>query len=105
VTGAASRWLALAGLVAIAALLLRPPDAAGMLAAAPLAALILSGFVPLSRWAIATAILMLPYFSYGIMQTITDPAGRMRAVVFSALTVATFLAALDSARRSPRNPR
>lgn len=95
----------MAGLVALAVLLLRPPDAAGLIGAAPLAALILSGLVPLSRWAVATAILMLPYFSYGIMEMITNPAGRLRAVVFSALTVATFLVALDSARRSPRKPR
>ena len=98
-TGAASRWLALTGLAALIALLLWPPDAAGMIGAAPLATLLLTGIGALSRWAIATAILMLPYFSYGIMEAITSPAGRLRAVVFSALTVAVFLAALDVTRR------
>ena len=70
-----------------------------LIGAAPLVGLIISGFAPLSRWWVATAILMLPYFSYGIMEMITNPAGRLSAEVFSALTVGVFLAALDSVRR------
>jgi uncharacterized membrane protein len=95
-----SRWLALAGLAALTTLMMRPPDVTGLLSATPLAALVLAGIFGLSRWAIATAIIMLPYFSYGIMEVLTNPESRLQAVFFSSLTVAVFLAALDSMRRT-----
>jgi uncharacterized membrane protein len=99
VTPAVSRWLAVAGLAALAALLLWPPGFARLLSVAPLAGLMFAGLATKSRWAMATAILMLPYFSYGIMDMITNPAGRLRATVFAALTIAVFLVAMDSLRR------
>lgn len=101
-TPAVSRWLAVAGLAALAALLLWPPDIAGLLSTAPLAGLMLAGFSTKSRWAMATAILMLPYFCYGIMEMITNPSGRSWAAVFAALTVAVFLVSMDSLRRGRR---
>jgi uncharacterized membrane protein len=94
-----SRRLALAGLVALAVLLLWPPGAAALVGAGPLAVLILAGTLALPRWAIATAILMLPYFSYGVMEALTNPAGRLQAGIFAALTIFVFLAAMDSLRR------
>jgi hypothetical protein len=99
VTGAASRWLALAGLAGLAAMLLQSPLPAALIGAAPLAALILAGLAALRLWAIATAIFMLPYFSYGVMEILTNPAGRIRAVLFSTMAIAVFFAALDSTRR------
>ncbi len=42
---------------------------------------------------------MLTCFSYGVMEILTDPPGRRRALLFSLLTVGIFLAALDSIRR------
>jgi uncharacterized membrane protein len=99
VTGAASRGVALIGLATLTALILQPPDAASLMGAAPLAVLVVAGLASLPRWAIATAILMLPYFCYGVMEIITNPAGRLRAIGFAALTIAIFLAALDSMRR------
>jgi hypothetical protein len=50
------------------------------------------------RWGITVALLMLPYFSFGLMEVIADPIGRDRAVFFTLLTVGTFLASLDAAR-------
>ena len=94
-----SRHLALGGLVALAALLLWPPGTAGLLGAIPLLGLLAAGTLALSRWAIATAILMLPYLSYGIMETITNPAARLKAAIFAALAIAVCLSAMDSMRR------
>lgn len=96
-----SRSLALLGLALMAGWILRPPapGAAAVVAAAPLAVLLLAGLRPLPRWGIATAIVMLPYFSYGVMALLTDAGARGTAVAFSALTVVVFLAALDSQRR------
>ena len=73
-----SRWLALAGLAALMVLLLLPPDPARLISAAPLAGLMLAGLLALSKWHVATAILMLPYFSFGIMEMITNPVGRLQ---------------------------
>lgn len=98
-TATSSRLAALAGLVALATLLAVPPSPGTVIGIVPLAALLLAGAMTASRWAIATAIVMLPYFSYGVMEILTDPAGRTRAVVFAALTIVVFLAALDSMRR------
>lgn len=98
-TGAASRWLALAGLAGLAAMVLQSPLPASLVGAVPLAALMLAGLATLRLWAIATAIVMLPYFSYGVMEILTNPSGRMRAVLFSAIVIAVFFAALDSMRR------
>lgn len=95
----ALRRVAVAGIVALAALLLWPPSAARFLAVVPLAALILAATTALSRWAIATAILMLPYFSYAVMETIIDPAVRLKSAILATLTVTVFLAAADSVRR------
>jgi hypothetical protein len=94
-----SRHLALAGLVVLAALLLWPPAAAGVLGAVPLGVLLLAGSLALPRWAIATAIVMLPYFSYGVMEAISNPAARVKAAILAATAIAVFLAAMDSLRR------
>jgi len=100
VTAGSSRWLALTGLAALMALLLWPPDAPRLIGAAPLAGLMLAGLLAVPNWQVVTAILMLPYFSFGIMEMIVNAAGRPRAVTFAALAVAVFLAAMDALRRS-----
>ncbi len=98
---AQSRWLTLAGLIALAVLVLQPPDtgAGALVSAAPLGLLVAAHLMTLPGSPIATAIVMLPYFSYGVMAMLTDPAGRWRAVGFSVLTIGVFLAALDAHRR------
>ena len=97
-----SRGCALAGLGALMVLVTSPPDIrpGGLVSAVPLAALLLAGLAGLNYWAIATALVMLPYFSYGVMELLTSPAGRWPAAGFAALTIAIFLAALDSRRRA-----
>lgn len=98
-TAATSRRLALAGLAGLAAMVLQSPLPASLYGAAPLGVLFVTGLAAPRYWAIATASFMLAYFSYGVMEVLTNPAGRMRAVLFSVLTIAVFLAALDSMRR------
>jgi uncharacterized membrane protein len=74
-------------------------SAAALIGAAPLIALAVGGLLTWRRWAITTAVLMLPYFSYGVMETLTDPAARARAIAFTTLTVGIVIAAFDSTRR------
>ena len=57
------------------------------------------GALRLPRWAIATAIVMLPYFAYAVMELLVNPSWRLTAGVFAALTIGVFLSALDVERR------
>lgn len=98
-SGALSRGLAVAGLISLAVLVLSLPGAGALLAAAPLLALTAAALAGWRRWAIAAAVTMLPYFSYGVMTTIADAAGRGRGLLFSLLTITIVLAAFDSAKR------
>jgi uncharacterized membrane protein len=99
VTAALSRAGALAALAGLALMIAWPPDAATALAALPLVALMAAARRPTRTWAVATASVLLAYFSYGVMEILTNPGGRVRAVIFSVLAVTAFLAALDSTRR------
>lgn len=97
-----SRLLMAAGLFALATLLTMPPTAAGLIGAAPLATLAIGVLATVrnsGRWVMVVAILMLPYFSFGVMEMISNPGNQTQAVVFSVLTVGVFLTALDCARR------
>lgn len=96
-----SRALTLAGLGALAAVLLVPAgrDAGSWAAALPLGVLAACSALRLPRWAIATAIVMLPYFAYAVMELLVNPSWRRTAGVFAALTILVFLAALDAERR------
>ncbi len=96
---AVSCWLTLAGLVALIALLAWPLDAVHLIGVAPLTGLVLVILLAPAKWLIVTAILMLPYFSFGIMEAITDPVWRLHGMVIATLTVAVFLASMDSLRR------
>ena len=99
-TGSRSRWIAIVALAALGALLLVDGiSTARLVAVAPLAALAVAALARMSRWSIAAAIVMLPYFSWGVMDILTAPSGRPRAIVFAALSVVVFFAALDSLRR------
>ena len=102
-TGTVSRWIAIVALASLATMLLVDGSSAARLAvAAPLAALAAAAVATMSRWAIAAAIVMLPYVSYGVMEILTAPAGRARPIVFATLSVVVFFAALDSLRRESR---
>lgn len=102
-SAALSRRAALAGLLLLGLMIFLmsglPPQPATILAILPLAALLVTARWPTRIWAVAVASVMLAYFSYGVMEILTDPPGRRRALLFSLLTVGIFLAALDSIRR------
>jgi len=94
-----SRWLALAGLLGLAGMMLARSTQTAVIGVVPLCLLVLTGIKPLPWWAVATALLMLPYFSYGIMDILTNPSQRGVAAIFAGLTIVVFLAALDTQRR------
>lgn len=98
-SAALSRRAALAGLLLLGLMIGLPPQPGTLLAILPLVALLLAARWPTRTWAVVTASTMLVYFSYGVMEILTNPPGRRRAVLFSLLTVGIFLAALDSIRR------
>jgi len=94
-----SRSLALVAIALLACWFLWPPGSVGALAAAPLAILLVTGLRRTRFWGIAAAGAMLPYFSWGVMRVVTEPDARVTATAFTVLTIAAFLAALDSMRR------
>jgi uncharacterized membrane protein len=99
VTERGSRLLALAAVATLAVVLLLPARPAGAIAALPLGILLITGLKARRYWGVAVAGLMLPYFCYGVMRMLTEPAGRTGAAAFAGLAVCAFLAALDSMRR------
>lgn len=99
-SAAVTRGLSSAALAALSALILTGPAPVSLhlAAVAPLAGLLLTALRPFKRWPLVTALVMLPYFCYGLMEILVNPPGRSRAMLFAALTVAAFLLALDSGR-------
>ena len=95
-----SRWLASGGLAVLAVMLSLQHGTTGIACSVPLLAAILGGLPGPARWGLPVALLMLPYFSYGVMGAMTDRDGRAAAMVFSVITVGVFLAAMDSMRRT-----
>ena len=95
-----SQWLATAGLMALLVMLLQPATPARMLAGVPLLVAILFGLRPPPRWGLPIALLMLPYFSFGVMEMLTTADPRLPGLLIAILTVGIFLAAMDSLRRA-----
>ncbi len=91
--------MALTALIALILMIAVPVDAAAGIAILPLLVLLVTARWPTRLWAVAAASLMLVYFSYGVMEILTDPASRTRAMLFSVLTLTVFFGALDSIRR------
>lgn len=89
----------LGAVLALALMLALPPEPLGLIAAAPLALVFIAGMFGMSRWPLFSAILLLLYFTGGVMDILTDPAGRGRAILFTVLTLVGFFAALDRFRR------
>lgn len=95
-----SHRVALAALLALMLMTALPFSAVRGYALLPLGALLLAGLRPPSRpWAVATGSFMLVYFSLGVMDILTNPAERARAILYSVLAVTVLFAALDAARR------
>lgn len=95
-----SQWLAAAGMALLLWALLQPVTAARLICSAPLVVAIASVLYPPARWGLLIALLMLPYFSYGVMELVVNVDGRWHGVVIAALAVGNFLAAMDSLRRA-----
>ncbi|MCC7328985.1 MAG: hypothetical protein IT484_02375 [Gammaproteobacteria bacterium] len=98
-SGATSRRVALGALVVLMLLTALPFTAMRGLTLLPLAAVLVAGAWPSRTWAVATGSVMLGYFSWGVMDILTNPAGRLRAVAYALLTVTVFFGAFDSVRR------
>lgn len=92
--------VALASLGVLALMLAVPVTPLGLSVAAPLLLMLLAGLLDMPRWPLLAAILLLPYFAYGVMDVLTNPAGRMRAIIFAVLTIIGFFAAMDRLRRN-----
>lgn len=95
-----SQWLATLGLLILLVILLRPATPVRMLAGVPLLVAIIFGLRPPPRWGLAVALLMLPYFSFGVMEMLTIADPRWSGLLLAIMTVAVFLAAMDSLRRA-----
>ncbi len=96
--GPLSHWITIAGLLALAAWITSAGSMSALLAASPLLLLTATSLARLSYAAIAAAIVMLPYFCYGVMTSLTDPSAGISALAFTVLTIGVFLAALDEVR-------
>jgi hypothetical protein len=94
-----SQWLAAAGMTLLLWALLQPVTPARLICSAPLAVAMVSVLYPPARWGLPIALLMLPYFSYGVMELVVSVDARWNGMVIAALTVGIFLAAMDSLRR------
>lgn len=91
--------LVLAGLTCCLALLVLPPTPPRLLGAVPLVVAAAAAIRPPARWGISVALLLLPYFSFGLMEVVTNRSDRARGALFTVCVVFTFLASLDHDRR------
>ncbi|MGI9344461.1 MAG: DUF2069 domain-containing protein [Gammaproteobacteria bacterium] len=96
-----SRWIAIAALAAIIALLLYPaPTTWSVAISLPLLVLIAAGIRPAPKWGGWVAALVIPYFAGALGEAIASPAGRTENWSITVLTIVTFLAAFYFVRRS-----
>ena len=96
-----SRWVAIAGLAAIVALVLYPsPTLLAAVVSLPLAILIVLGIRPAPKWGGWVAALIIPYFAGALGEAIASPDGRALNWAITVLTIVTFFAAFWCVRRS-----
>lgn len=111
----ASWWLTWLVLVVLSAwLLISPPAprmadgsarlAIGLLCAAPLLLLLVTGLGRRPRWGAWVAVVMIPYLALGVGALLVTPSSRASQAVFSGLTVLAFFAGLDATRRPQKRP-
>jgi hypothetical protein len=94
-----SQWVTVGSLCMLLAALLQPISVTRALACVPAGVAALLGLHPPRRWGLGVAILMLPYFSYGVMQALVDVGTRGSGVLLASASIAAFLAGMDSLRR------
>ena len=96
-----TRWLTMASLAGIIALLLYPaPTAWTLTLSTPLAILLASGLRPPPKWGGWVAALIIPYFAGALGEAVAAPAAKAVYWAITVLTVITFLAALYFVRRT-----
>lgn len=88
------------GLCALGALVVQPFSVARLIACAPVGVAAAIGLRPPRRWGLPVAVLMLPYFSYGVMNALIDSAVRTEGILIAVASTAVLLAAMDTLRRS-----
>lgn len=96
-----SRWLTLAGLGLIVALLLYPaPTPLALLFSIPLCVLIVFGFRAPRKWGGWVAALLIPYFAGALGEAVASPEDRALNWAITVLTIVTFLCAFFLVRRT-----
>jgi hypothetical protein len=76
-----------------------PTTPARVLACVPALVAALIGLRPPPRWGLPVAILMLPYFSFGVMQALVDVGTRATGTLIAVTAIGVFLGGMDSLRR------
>lgn len=100
------RWLTMAGLAAIVALLLYPaPTTWTVTISVPLAILLALGLRPPRKWAGWVAALIIPYFAGALGEALATPAAGPVNWMITALTIVTFIAAFYDVRTTGTNLR
>jgi hypothetical protein len=94
-----SQLVAVAFLCALI-VLLGPTSPARALSCAPAFVAALIGLHPPPRWGLPVAILMLPYFSYGVMDALVDVNTRTTGILIAVTAIGAFLGGMDSLRRA-----
>ncbi|NND37129.1 MAG: DUF2069 domain-containing protein [Gammaproteobacteria bacterium] len=103
---APSRWITMAGLATLVALLLYPtPTPLTIAFAAPLVALLAVGLRAPHKWGGWVAAVLIPYFAGALGEAIAAPDGRAVNWAITVVTVVTFLSAFYLVRRSGVNLR
>lgn len=106
----ASVWISLLGLAALTLwLLVTPPAGAdagvsvrlviGAICAAPLVVLLATANADRHKWGVWVAVMMIPYVTFSVGSLLVSPGARMQGALFAAVTVLTFFAGIDAARR------
>ncbi|MFW2405132.1 MAG: DUF2069 domain-containing protein [Gammaproteobacteria bacterium] len=103
---ALSRWITIAGLATLVALMLLPaPTPTRIVFAVPLIVLLVAGLRAPHKWGGWVAAALVPYFAGLLGEAIAAPQGRAVYWVMTVVTVVTFLSAFYLVRRSGVNLR
>jgi uncharacterized membrane protein len=96
-----SRWIALGGLAVLILIILLPaPSAWNVILAAPLIALLVSGFRPPRRWGGWVAVAMIPYLCVATGEAMVDPENRLTYAIIVGATIVVFFASMLFVRKT-----
>jgi len=106
------RRITLAGLLVLVAWLLAAPPAGpatelasrfliGLLCAAPLLILLVTGLRTIRQWGVWVAIVMIPYFTLSVGALLVSPGQRLPGTVLSTVIALVFFSGIADSRRAP----